>query len=92
MQMRRGAWHYRYLTWLGAHPNTDNLCAYFWHVVFALAALALVPVAVVVAAPMVGIGIAGGLICRRFKKRGPTLLGAWLRAKKAKICPRIEWV
>ena len=59
-------------------------------------ALTLFPLMVVAAGPI--IVLAAGipwLIDRRRAKRGtkaPSLLGEWLRAKKAKVCPLLEWV
>ena len=95
MKISQQAWHYRYLVLLQANIP-DNLCAYFWTVAFAT--IVLPPLVLMMALPVV---VVGGLVflCRLFvmgqerrSGRPPTLVVAWLRAKKAKLCPLIEWV
>lgn len=112
MIIRRDAWHYRYLEWLGGvnfcPPKT--LCSYVWTLVLVggvMPGLILfigVGMAVLVwmkpwqfALGAVGVGfivfVCFGMpaLMERLRYRTPGLLRQWVRAKKAKVCPLIEY-
>ncbi len=84
-----------------------DLCSYFWTLVFAafmitVAGMLLAAVAVIALVGSPLLLVAGGCVYlwKRFGvrrngepnfTRPPSLFGAWLRAKKDKVCPLIEW-
>ena len=80
MKISKQSWHYRYITWL-EFPAPNNLCTYFWVVVF-----------IVVTTPIVlplFLSITGYF--NYTETREPGLLRSWWRAKKEKVCPLIEF-
>ena len=93
VQISQRAWHYRYLVWLQT-AAPDNLCAYFWKVV---ACTTVLPLALLVMFPAIVVVVGSRVATDWFidrrcgRTRPPSLVAAWLRAKKAKVCPLLEW-
>ena len=94
MKLSRSSWHARYLAWCGA-PQTTTLCGYVAALLFALTVL---PVVTLLVSPFLAVGV--GILAlhdraARRRRMGmphrPSLLLAWLRAKKAKVCPMLDW-
>jgi hypothetical protein len=100
MKISRKSWHYRFLKWMRCSPIPDNLCGYFWVVVLAGLAIAAISTVAVVLSP---IWVPAWVYCKlqdRFDEkfppkekpaREPGLLRQWLKAKKDRVCPLLEW-
>jgi len=103
MKVRKSSWHYKVWRWSNGKEEPTNLCAYFWHVAFVLLICAspLGWIAFLLAA----IGAAGEWLqdkwdARSYRRgprppkvpREPGLIRSYLRAKKARVCPLIEFV
>ena len=90
MKIKTSSWHYRYMEYLSwqlvpqvQHPT--NLCTYFWSLVFLVMFCWLfVPIS----------AVADYLYERRWarEKKEAGLFKLWLRARKEKVCPLIEYV
>lgn len=102
MKIRYDSWHARLIRRFDLRPKT--LCGYFWALMFSL----FVSMLLIVLSPLVfGVLLLGAMVegmsrvwqwaTRRFGDRvvvakPDSLLVAYLKAKKAKVCPFIEWV
>ena len=107
MQIATSSWHYRFLRFTDS-TIPHNLCCYFWMVVIKLVVAAAIIVCGVLLVPiwLPGLIIICVVACvgerlqltyRRWvysrpKERRPSLVMAWLRAKKDKVCPVLEFV
>lgn len=97
MQISRRSWHYRVVKWhLGQSPMPRTLCGYCWLLVVGIP----VTIAVFAAcAPIVFIIVLamGASDAVRASRRArssspqPSLLRAWARAIKQRVCPILEW-
>lgn len=93
MNISRRSWHYRWLVWLEA-PIPYNLCSYFWTLVlsFMLGAVLVIP------SPIVLLVVLVTYLHKKYKKyrwsqeSQPSIVGEWLKAKKRKVCPLIEYI
>ena len=97
MIVKTTSWHYRLQDFFDS-PHSDNLCQYFWKTMGALFLLLLaIPLS-----PFIAIGFGAAYIKEEYpdawswrpsnkksKERG--LLMSWLKAKKDKVCPLIEY-
>lgn len=103
MQISKESWHYRLLGWMGLErPN--NLCGYVGRLVFAVFVMwpcigVMLPLFGGVwllqrAAGWLGDGTAWLIdkLPERPTDRPRSLLREWAAAKKAKMCPRIEFI
>ena len=105
MTLSKKSWHYRLMKSFTSDdklvnnelPNT-SLCMYFWQLCFLLFFLSTVGLFVFIAlSPMIFIEWLGYDLSKKKVevKREPTeprtLLGKWVKAKKEKVCPLIEW-
>lgn len=106
MKISKRSWHYRLLRWtwpnsekVGGELPPMSLCHYVFQLVylFVFGPPFLVMAAVVfcVIGPIIFLGEWLGKRCGEKKKKTPseprTLIGKWLKAKKEKACPFLEW-
>lgn len=98
MKMRWNSWHARWMRFTYGMDYPENLCGYFWFLLMSpvlwvgraaytvfmvVAALVLFPIWL----PLLG----GFLVADRLSGKPPGVFRSWLKAKKEKVCPRIEW-
>jgi hypothetical protein len=104
MKISKRSWHYRLLRWIQPEElkskglSHKNLCSYvselFFLILFGFPLMGLV---LVLFGPFI---LLADWMERNSKnkkseeepKEPRTLLGKWLKAKKDKVCPMIEWV
>jgi hypothetical protein len=107
MKISKRSWHIRYLRFWGVEFEKlpKSLCGYFWTLCLHLTIVpAFMVMTSPIWIPIVALGAMLAWLeekeaARKAKQelipkspRGPrTLLGAWLKAKKEKVCPIIEW-
>lgn len=101
MQISRRSWHYRVAKWyLGQSPMPRTLCGYCWLLVVGIPVTsAIFVVCAVVCAPIIFIIVLamGASDAVRASRRArssspqPSLIRAWIRAMKQRVCPILEW-
>jgi len=106
MKIRKSAWHYKLITktWEGYSPKT--LCGYFWIVCGTLLVWILLGSVGILISPFLltgwGLYILWNEISTKRKIRNtfkepkepkdPSLVRAWISAKKQRVCPLIQIV
>lgn len=83
MKISKKSWHYWYLNWVGIdHPK--NLCNYFWMTILMLLGLPFF---------LISFTLCNFFdIVEKRPKKEPGLFRLWVRARKEKVCPLIEYV
>lgn len=105
MRISKSSWHYRISKWLtpeeylvGRELPPTSLCAYVGNLTLCLLTF---PILTVIFSPLLlFVVIADYLDSKKStepeKPKQPrepkTLLGKWLKARKDKVCPLLEWV
>jgi hypothetical protein len=101
VKINKKSWHYKYLVWL--HKDEfylpRSLCGYFWLLV---ASLTIIPVVLVLVGIPVVIAIGIGELLKRLHRKlnrnrksvvhQPSIVVEFVKAKKRKVCPIIEFV
>ena len=98
MKVNVNSWHYRYMINLLEFERPNNLCAYFWKLllcivfspIFGIMGLFVVTVCAV-AWPFVWLKEKYEAE-NMYKTRKPNIAISYLKAKKQKACPLIEYV
>ena len=102
MKISKKSWHYRLikLFHLGELPKM-SLCNYVWNLIFFLLVfIILIPFFLIILGFYI-VGTIGDWILKKLPESKPkppkpprepkTLLGKWMKAKKEKVCPLLEW-
>lgn len=99
MRISSRAWHLRLVRFIKESYVPTDLCSYFWTVVWIVVAVLSFAVAALMTSPIWGPLLLLQLWTERVQQRAksgqerpPNLLLAWVRAKKAKVCPLITVV
>ena len=94
MIVNRSSWHYRYLRMWGTNPPR-TLCSYFWVLVIHCTVL---PLMLALLSPAVLSVFVYDELRKLLSRRGPACLEKkpnlfveWVKAKKRKVCPLIEY-
>jgi hypothetical protein len=91
VKVSKSSWHYKLVNSYGLTDN-KNLCKYFWAVLFSLMLIPCSVVGVIVCMPFLLVASPFVLLYKWLSKKEDSLLLLWLRAKKQKVCPLIEYV
>lgn len=104
MKISKDSWHYRLVWKFGDRSPRTNLCLYFWQVVGNVLKVIVLGVIGVVFFPIWGPAVGISLLYDLYRQKhprkmreppepkGPSLIYLWVKAKKDRVCPKIEFV
>jgi hypothetical protein len=104
MKVSKRSWHYRFMKFMTAQSTLEhgelppmNLCAYVTDLGFKITVFPLLCCVFCLAVPIIGVVLGISWLANKtvlwWEERppSPSIAVAWLKAKKEKMCPMLEW-